>query len=448
MLLAAALGLAAFRPGREWLDVGGAPIDAHGGGLLAHGGRYYWYGSARRGHPCDGGTCRDGGIHLYVSSDLYAWRFAGRVIAPSNGSATGNGLDLERPKVLRCPATGKFVMWLRGTGRGNTPQLLAVFAADAPTGPFRAAGNASDPFHTVFPGNRNLPAGYQFADATLHQEASGRAFVYWRTRVNPQRTGFRAMQLSDDYLSVVPSSDTQLFPTADREAPAAFEHGGRHYLWTSGTEGWSACAAYLYVGDGPLGPFDRGLGRGWHAYDKPPGFNASAPAWRARDGYLAKGDEWGDAREATLPRAEAACAAAAACAGFTFRAPSRAPPAAARLNVSFKTRIRFVADEGAGLQPPPIPRPGEPGNRKADGQPGAWAFGSQSTYILPNPAFVPGSARAQFVYMADRWAPNTEAFGTYVWLPLFIDPRNGSRVSVVWHDEWTLDGAASPYVRA
>ncbi len=100
-----------------------------------------------------------------------------------------------------------------------------------------------------------------------------------------------------------------------------------------------------------------------------------------------------------------------------------------------------------GWEPPPIPPPGAEGNRAPD-QPGLWAFGSQSTYVLPNPAYTRGSDLAPFVYMADRWTPNLDrsgAFGTYVWLPLFIDPRNASRVRVEWHAAWRLDNATSPF---
>ena len=78
-----------------------------------------------------------------------------------------------------------------------------------------------------------------------------------------------------------------------------------------------------------------------------------------------------------------------------------------------------------------------------DDQPGIWAFGSQSTYILPNPAFKEGSRLAQFVYIADRWTPSDNtSFGTYVWLPLFVEK---GRVRVVWHDAWRLDNVTSPF---
>ena len=64
----------------------------------------------------------------------------------------------------------------------------------------------------------------------------------------------------------------------------------------------------------------------------------------------------------------------------------------------------------------------------------------------PTPSPPPlGSRLAQFVYMADRWRPSTQEFGLYVWLPLFVDPHDATRVSVVWHDVWRLDNATSPF---
>ena len=140
------------------------------------------------------------------------------------------------------------------------------------------------------------------------------------------------------------------------------------------------------------------------------------------------------------------CASAAQCLGFTFRAFDRQPPENETLKVSFKTDSRVVPEgDPEGLQPPPIPEPGSPGNRKEDGQPGLSSYGSQSTFILPNPAWQLGSKLPQFVYIADRWQPNTPNFGLYVWLPLFVDPRNPARVSVVWNDEWQLDNVTSPF---
>lgn len=218
-----------FRSGEPWYDTDGNVIDAHGAGLLAHGGRYYWYGSRRTMNAS--GTQMDGGIALYSSSDLYAWTFESVLIHPFNctspgassipGAASypapscknGNGLDLERPKVVKCGEPGgKFVMWVRGTGTGNTPQNLGVAVSDSPTGPFTFVSNASgsdDPFRTVAAGIENYPPGYQYADATLFQDpATLKTYVYWRTRMTTgldgSTTGFRGMELTADCRGVVP----------------------------------------------------------------------------------------------------------------------------------------------------------------------------------------------------------------------------------------------------
>eukprot|EP00966_Prymnesium_polylepis_P269341 6222468-Prymnesium_polylepis.1 len=123
----------------------------------------------------------DGGIALYSRTDLYNWKFERVLIRPINCASpdavaasagdypapsckNGNGLDLERPKVVQCGGPGgKFVKWVRGTGYGNTPQLAAVLLADAPAGPFTFVSNASgsdDPFRTVAAGVKNYPPGY------------------------------------------------------------------------------------------------------------------------------------------------------------------------------------------------------------------------------------------------------------------------------------------------
>ena len=92
--------------------------------------------------------------------------------------------------------------------------------------------------------------GYQYADATLFQDPkSNKTYVYWRSRVNPQNTGFRAMELTDDCLSIVPESDTQLFTSANREAPAMFYANEQYYLWTSGCDGWAPTTIHLYTAD-------------------------------------------------------------------------------------------------------------------------------------------------------------------------------------------------------
>ena len=103
------------------------------------------------------------------------------------------------------------------------------------------------------------------------------------------------------------------------------------------------------------------------------------------------------------------------------------------------------AERAVGLQPSPIPGPGQPGNRKSEGEPGAWAFDSQSTYVLPNPHWTNGSKLPPFIYMGDRWnftATLGTSAATYIWLPLYVDPEDSGRVRVIWKDAWQLTDAS------
>ena len=107
---------------------------------------------------------------------------------------------------------------VRGTGYGNTPQLLGVLTADSPAGPFTFVSNktgSDDPFHTVAPGIKNLPSGYQYADATLYQDPSThRTYVYWRTRMTNGLDGKRACRFSESSRAAGFASDKCVFTTS------------------------------------------------------------------------------------------------------------------------------------------------------------------------------------------------------------------------------------------
>ena len=75
-------------PGQEWPDRKGEHINAHGGGLLFHEGKYYWYGENR---PARGFTT-EVGVEVYSSSDLMNWEDEGVALAVSEEA----GHDIER----------------------------------------------------------------------------------------------------------------------------------------------------------------------------------------------------------------------------------------------------------------------------------------------------------------------------------------------------------------
>ncbi len=82
------------------------------------------------------------------------------------------------------------------------------------------------------------------------------------------------------------------------------------------------------------------------------------------------------------PAAKTLCANSTACQGFTFQAWDRSPNASESIKVAFKTTSRVVPEgDPEGLQPPPIPDPGDKGNTKP-GQPGLPSYGSQVCAVI------------------------------------------------------------------
>ncbi len=280
-----------FCPGEFWPDDQGIHINAHGGGVLHHQGRYYWYGE----HKIEGeaGNQAQVGVHVYSSSDLYQWKDEGIALKVDDDpqSEIVRGCILERPKVIYNRTTGKFVMWfhleLNGIGYSSARSGIAV--ADRPTGPFQYvksirpnAGawpmNVPDelkkPLDAAelaqmkgleFPGNwvphypphqifrRDFDAGQMARDMNLFVDEDETAYHIYSSEENGV---LHISQLSEDYLQ---SSGryVRIFPGKFHEAPALMKHRGKYFMISSGCTGWHPNAARLSVADSIWGPWQE-----------------------------------------------------------------------------------------------------------------------------------------------------------------------------------------------
>ena len=153
-----------------WFDTAGKPINAHGGGMLEYGGRFYWYGE----HKTEGwaGRLAFHGVHCYESANLMDWRDCGIVLPVSDDPASPivRGCRIERPKVIYCRTTGKFVMYFHSTDENHTIAKRGLAAADSPEGPF------------VFLGAARVNAGF----APLNMSAEEAAFPAGTIPPEPQ----------------------------------------------------------------------------------------------------------------------------------------------------------------------------------------------------------------------------------------------------------------------
>ena len=75
LVICACAAQAMQKNGEVWHDTAGHVVNAHGGGVLAHGGKYYLYGE----HKVYGraGNKAHVGVHMYSSEDLESWKDEG-----------------------------------------------------------------------------------------------------------------------------------------------------------------------------------------------------------------------------------------------------------------------------------------------------------------------------------------------------------------------------------
>jgi hypothetical protein len=279
----------AFAPGALWPDDQGHHINAHGGGILAHEGMYYWFGE----HKIAGtaGNVSHVGVHVYASTDLYHWRDEGIALQVSEDphSEITDGSVIERPKVIFCAKTGKFVMWfhLELKGQGYLAARSGVAVADAPTGPYRYLGsfrpnagvwprNVPDDLkrplsaaeqerlaHANLPGGpvanfpqdelfrRDFAGGQMARDMTVYVADDGAAYHLYASEEN---STLHISQLSDDFLGES-GQYVRVFPGRFNEAPAIFQHGGKWWLFSSDCTGWAPNPGRLAVADSVWGPW-------------------------------------------------------------------------------------------------------------------------------------------------------------------------------------------------
>ena len=272
--------------GKVWRDTDGNVINAHGGGVLYHEGKYYWFGE----HRPESGFVTEKGINCYSSIDLCKWKPEGIVLAVSGeeGADIEKGCIMERPKVIYNKKTGKFVMWfhLEKKGNGYGSACAAVAVSDSPTGSYRfiRSGRVNK---GVYPLNmdtkereiewdfskykewwtpewysaiekglflkRDMEGGQMSRDMTLFVDDDGKAYHIYSSEDN---LTLQIAELSDDYLSHT-GKYIRIFPGGHNEAPAIFKKDGIYWMITSGCTGWEPNKARLLTATSILGEWKQ-----------------------------------------------------------------------------------------------------------------------------------------------------------------------------------------------
>lgn len=275
-------------PGEIWLDTSGNPVNAHGGGILYHDGKYYWYGEYKKGKTVlpDWATWECyrtdvTGVSCYSSPNMVDWTFEG-IVLPAVPDDPSHDLHpskvVERPKVIYNARTGKFVMWAHIDSADYGKAAAGVAVSDSPTGPFTYLGSFR-------------PNDAMSRDQTLFVDDDGKAYQFSSSENNQT---LHINELTDDYLR--PSGRyVRRFIGESREAPAVFKHNGKYYMLSSGCTGWDPNEAEIAVSDSIMGEWTS-LGNPCSGKDADKTFYGQStyvqPVYGKENSYVAMFDRW------------------------------------------------------------------------------------------------------------------------------------------------------------
>ena len=220
--------------GVPWYDSEGNIINSHGSGIIKDNGRYWLFGE----YKSDTSNAFPG-FGCYSSKDLVHWRFDRIVLPVQPDGLMGPNRVGERVKVLRCPKTGKYVMFMHSDDMKYNDPHTSIAIADSVNGDYRFLGPIA------YKGNP-----IRKWDIGVFQDDDGMAYLL--IDHGP------IYRLSDDYLCaeyLLPNP-----PAGSGESPAMMKYHGIYYIMYSNLTSWERNDNYYYTASSIEGPWNkRGL---------------------------------------------------------------------------------------------------------------------------------------------------------------------------------------------
>ncbi len=226
-------------PGITFKDTDGDLVNAHGGGIIRVCDTFYLHGEYFLSTTTDNDF---NGFSMYSSRDLATWKKEGNkgIILPQQSSGQlGPNRKGERPHIIKCPATGEFVLYAHSADVTYQADKEVVYAT-SPTvnGVYKFVGSL-------------LSTSGQIAahsDMSAYADETG-AYVVTESG--------HVFTLSSDCHSWV--SDKQFSAlngtTGGIEAPTVFHANGTYYFVGSDKTGWRANDDFYSTATSMNGPW-------------------------------------------------------------------------------------------------------------------------------------------------------------------------------------------------
>ncbi|KFI52671.1 hypothetical protein [Bifidobacterium biavatii] len=215
--------------GVSWFDDRGETVNAHGACVVEEHGTYYLFGE----YKTDDRNMFNG-FACYSSRDLATWHFERLVLPRQSGGRLGPDRVGERVKVMRCPATGKYVMLMHSDNLEYKDPMTLMAVSDTIDGEYQIVG-------PLLCDGRPI----RMWDIGTFQDHDGTGYLLIH--------GGHIYRLSDDYLSAELVQPDTLEPYG--ESPAMAHVGDTYYLIMSNLTGWDRNDNFYLTAPDPSGPW-------------------------------------------------------------------------------------------------------------------------------------------------------------------------------------------------
>lgn len=223
-------GYEAISSGINWFDQDNNEVNAHGACIIKEGDTYYLFGE----YKTDSANVFIG-FSCYSSKDLYNWTFEGMALPQQAAGILGPNRVGERPKVMKCPKTGEFVMFMHTDDRNYK---------DAKVG---------------YATSKTINGTYTFRGPLLYE---GKPIKRWDmgTFHDSDGKGYLLIhhgsiyELSDDFRSV-----KRLVVSGQKsgESPALFKSNGTYFWLSSNLTSWERNDNYYLTATSLEGPWTK-----------------------------------------------------------------------------------------------------------------------------------------------------------------------------------------------
>lgn len=215
--------------GVPWYDDRDSVVSAHGANIVFDGGRYYMFGE----NKTDSANTFTG-FSCYSSADLVSWKFERIALKTQAEGRMGPGRVGERPKVVRCPLTGEYVMLMHSDNLGYKDPCVAYATSPTINGEYTFRGPL------LYKGKpiRKWDIGAFVDDDGQAYLLAHHGFIY---------------RLSPDFHSA--DSCLTAGVKGAGESPAMFKHGGTYYWLSSHTTSWERNDNIYHTATSLAGPW-------------------------------------------------------------------------------------------------------------------------------------------------------------------------------------------------